>query len=177
MAAAKLTLPVEYLHECFNYHPETGELTWKQRPREHFKCAQGWKTFNTRSAGKVAGSMSVYGYLRINLNKTFYNVHRIAWAMFYGEWPSDQIDHINRDRRDNRIANLRPATNSENNRNRVAQSNNTSGFKGVCYHKASKKYMATVNTTYLGLFPTAELAYAACCAAREAIHGEFVNHG
>ena len=178
MVAAKSTLPVEYLHECFSYNPETGDLTWKERPREHFKNSRGWKISNAVYGGKIAGTSSnSHGYGCVIIDARGYRTHRVAWAMFYGEWPKDQIDHINLDRTDNRISNLRLATNGENSCNRGAQSNNKCGYKGVSYHKAAGKYEAKVSRVYLGLFPTAELAYAACCAARESLHGEFMNHG
>lgn len=176
MVAAKSTLPFAYLHECFSYDPWTGDLTWKERPIEHFKSSRGRNIANATYAGKIAGAMS-HGYNSVVIGASGYRAHRIIWAMVYGEWPKDQIDHINLDRTDNRIANLRLATNGENSCNRFSQSNNKCGYKGVSYHKASGKYEAKVSKVYLGLFQTAELAYAACCAARESMHGEFVNHG
>jgi hypothetical protein len=177
MVAAKSTLPIEYLHECFSYDPETGDLTWKERPREHFQNSRGWKISNAAYGGKIAGTKCNRKHRSVGINGRLYRLHRVALAMVYGEWPNDQIDHINLDRTDNRITNLRLATNGENSCNRGAQSNNKCGYKGVSYQKAAGKYEAKVSRVYLGLFPTAELAYAACCEARESLHGEFVNHG
>lgn len=88
--------------------------------------------------------------------------------MTTGDWPTDQIDHINGDKGDNRIANLREATNAENNRNTGAGQANTSGFKGVCWDKAKGKWRAQIEIdgrgAHLGYFTTPEAAYVASAA-------------
>lgn len=177
MAAKYLTLPVEYLHQCFSYDPETGVLTWKERPREHFANERAWKIINTRHAGKTVQAISDRGYYKVQIGGMKYFVSRIVWAMHYGKWPKELIDHINGTRSDNRIANLRESTYSENSRNRGADKCNTAGLKGVSFHKVTGKYQARINDAYLGLFATKELAHAAYCEAADRLHGEFANHG
>ena len=95
--------------------------------------------------------------------------------------PNIQVDHINGDGLDNRRYNLRACTASENRCNRGKSKNNTSGYKGVCFHKASKRWRAKIRLknkfTYLGDFHTPEEAYAAYCKAALELHGEFANLG
>ncbi|WP_251847234.1 HNH endonuclease signature motif containing protein [Enterobacter hormaechei] len=111
-------LPVEYLRECFQYDPETGELTWKERPLSHFEhSTKADGGFNKKYAGKIAGSVMARGYVWITLNKRPHFAHRIAWAIHYGEYPKDVIDHVNGIRTDNRISNLVQSTPSANSRN------------------------------------------------------------
>jgi hypothetical protein len=176
MAATKSIPSPEYLNECFVYNQETGVLTWKKRPLSHFKNQHGCDIANTTYTGKQAGAFCSQGYMRTTIRGRGYKNHRIAWAMTYGEWPKLGLDHINGDKSDNRIANLRQATCIENAYNTGAQRDNKCGYKGV-WPGRNGRYGATVNRVYLGFFETAELAYAACCAARESLHGEFVNHG
>ena len=98
-----------------------------------------------------------------------------------GKWPENDIDHINVARGDNRFSNLREATRSENLRNRGAQKNNTSGFKGVSWQKSSRKWDARINihgkVVHLGYFDDPEDAYQAYCQAAKELHGEFYNIG
>ena len=111
---------------------------------------------------KICGCLTAQGYIVIVLNKISYKAHRLAWFYVNGKWPVKQIDHINGIKNDNRIINLREATNSENQKNRGKQSNNTSGYKGVSFHKLSNKWIAkaTLNgiKNHIGLFVTPEQA-------------------
>jgi hypothetical protein len=168
------------LRELFEYDPDTGILRWKVRPRHHFKNEGAWKAWNTRYAGSITGCSDKLGYLRTNIRGTPHLTHRLIWALHYGEWV-DYIDHENRVPGDNRIKNLRAATSSQNQHNLAASSHNKSGFKGVSWHKATRKWRATIfvnwKQTYLGLFATAEEAYAAYCKAAAELHGDFANVG
>lgn len=177
MASKYLTLPIQYLHECFLYNPETGDLTWKERPREHIAREFVWRRINKLHAGNLAGAINNKGYYIVKICGKIYIVSRIVWAMHHGEWPKEFIDHINGDRKDNRIANLREATHTENCCNRGMEKRNKVGLKGVIKEKKSSKYRASINQVYLGVFPTPELAHAAYCEAADLLHGKFSNHG
>jgi hypothetical protein len=108
---ARDDLTAERLRELLDYDPQTGNLIWRQK-------AHG------RPAGEVAGCRTSRGYWRVGVDRVEYKAHRLVWLHVYGEWPSKQIDHINRNACDNRIENLRDVTASENlvNRRRWAAS-------------------------------------------------------
>ncbi|MCM2503897.1 HNH endonuclease [Aureimonas altamirensis] len=152
------------LNELLTYNPTTGEFHWKQTSPARSK------------KGNVAGSVDAKGYRVIAIRGHSYYAHRLAWRMVTGNWPTDCIDHINRIRDDNAWANLREATRAENLRNRSLYKNNKSGYKGV-YRYAEGSFGASVNLDgkryFLGLFPTAEAAYAAYLGAARVYHGEF----
>lgn len=84
-----------------------------------------------RAAGEEAGYPNNIGYRQVMIGKKIYSVHRIAWAIYYGEHPNEEVDHINGNRSDNRLCNLRLATSSQNNQNRRLSTRNKSGVKGV----------------------------------------------
>jgi hypothetical protein len=183
---------IETLEQLLSYEPETGTLTWKERPLELCSSEGLMKRFNTLFAGKEAGSTTnthpelINGYYKreLYLLGKQYRAHRVAWALYHKEWPSDQIDHINGNALDNRIENLRVVTRFDNNKNRKKPSNNTSGFMGVHKHlnKSSFKWRAQIwdsNTrklVHLGSFSNIEDAVAARAAA-EIEHGYHENHG
>jgi hypothetical protein len=158
-------IPAGRLRECFDYSPDTGVLTWKISP-----------SFGVR-AGDVAGrpNSTCYGYGSVGLAGGAYRTHRIIWCWMTGEWPVNEIDHINLDRGDNRWINLREASRSQNQANRRASVNNKSGIKGV--HFADNRWVSqiTVNRkkVYLGCFRTLGAAHAAYVAAVQKYHGEF----
>ena len=137
-----------------------------------------WKT--TRFVGKVAGGLhKKLGYIVIGFKGKRYYAHRVAWRIVYGYWP-DFIDHINGDRADNRISNLREVPKQDNHRNMKCFSNSTSKVPGVSFHKQVSKWRAyiTVDTKQqsLGCFDTFEDAVAARKLA-EQVHGFHKNHG
>ncbi len=121
------------------------------------------------------GGMWNRNYLTLKILGKTYQAHRVAWALFYGSWPIMQIDHINRIKSDNRIANLRLATGRQNNINSDMHLNNTSGFRGVV--RAGTKWQAQTKmgnrALYLGRYETKEEASAAYCAAIKKLDGEF----
>ena len=125
--------------------------------------------------GDKAGGYNSQGYIKIHLEKNIFRGHHLAWLYVYGEWPKEQIDHINGIRDDNRIVNLREINNSGNCQNiRKPQKNNKTGFLGVSYMKNRNKFRAsiTVNWKYihLGLFNKAEEAYQAYLEAKRKYH-------
>jgi len=137
-----------------NYDPDTGIFTWKN--------------------GRRAGTAMNRGYRRIAFNRKLYLEHRLAWFLTHGKWPIYSIDHINCDRTDNRINNLREATRAEQGYNKP--SSNPTGFKGVRRH--GNKFRADIKLakkTYLGLFDTPEEAHAAYCEAATRHFGPFAN--
>lgn len=139
--------PIEILkdlvHRLFEYDPDSGDLIRKV----------------TRSSNAKKGDVVRYknhGYYRVNVEGKLLAVHRIAWCLYYGDWPKGPIDHINRVRTDNRIVNLREVTTQENSVNTGLSCVNSSGFVGVCWHKQRRKWRAYVNEDgrqkSLGLF-------------------------
>jgi HNH endonuclease len=124
------------LQEVLHYDPETGVFRWR------ISFGRWGKTL----AGSIAGGPRGNGYHRIKIDGRSYSTHRLVWLWVKGEWPRDQIDHVNMDRADNRFANLREATASRNKANMRALPTNTSGAKGVYWFKRDRKWraMATV---------------------------------
>ena len=127
-----MTLTQERLKELFSYNPETGVFI-----RRIATC-------NRVKSGSIAGSFSSQGYKQIRIDYKKYLSHRLAWLYVHGVWPINQIDHINHVKDDNRIANLRLATRSQNQWNQKKCYNNTSGYKGVCWQKQDKKWRAQI---------------------------------
>ena len=152
-------------------------LTWKKRCIDPSKSELSQKAWNIRYAGKQAG-WNNRGYISIRLFKKGYLAHRLAWAMHYGVWPTQMIDHISGDRADNRIVNLRQITQSENNRNRRKSTKNTSGYVGV--YKRGAKWLARISVDnkklHLGIYDTVEQAVQARKQA-EIDYGYHENHG
>lgn len=133
----------ELLRKLLRYDPETGKLYWRERTPDMFKPSRRFKPsvkaaqWNTRHAGQVAlGHVTESGYLRGIVNGHKVYAHRVAWVLFYGAEPTDQIDHINRDRADNRIANLREVSRSDNLKNTKLYASNSSGRIGVHHHQS-----------------------------------------
>lgn len=125
------------------------------------------------SAGMEAGCINQDGYRRIRVGKKFFVVHRVIWLVATGRWPKDQIDHINGVRTDNRLCNLRPANNSQNQQNRPSRSWGKSGLRGVTV-LTSGRYQARIKADggYVGLgsYETAELAHEAYLQAKKIYH-------
>jgi HNH endonuclease/AP2 domain len=169
------------LREALAYDPDTGRLTWLTRPLRHFKDARAQASWNTRFAGKTTGhALDKNGYPRVNIRGTPHLAHRLAWAIVHGKLPA-QLDHINGNPADMRLCNLRACAGAENQHNRPRSKNNSSGFKGVCWHAQCKKWRAYIvinwKQKHLGLFDTAIEAHEAFCKAADEMHGAFANYG
>lgn len=159
------TVSLSTFKEYLDYNQETGVFTWIKRPSNRVKV------------GDVAGSYHAKGYLCISLKNQPVLCHRLAWAMTKGDWPADEIDHINGVRDDNRIVNLREANRCQNVHNTCRRLDNTSGVKGVSWYKQYGKWMARVTSNgkavFLGYFDSIDEAEAAVRLAREKYHKEF----
>ena len=172
MTKAKPLPSLEMVSELFGYDVETGFICWK--------AARGKKI----KAGQPAGTISKKGYLKIaiTIDKKYcvFQAHRLIWYITTGVDPMDkQIDHIDGNPLNNKISNLRLATNAENQRNKPANQNNSSGFKGVSYKKSHKRWCASIGFNgkkfCLGFFDTPELAHMAYCKAAAELHGDFAR--
>jgi len=154
-------ITAEQLREVLNYNPDTGEFTWRVSPSTKVKVGG--------RAGCVEVSNGGGKYVRIGLFGGRHRAHRLAWLYVYGEWPSEFIDHINGDGLDNRIANLRSATNAQNQWNVRRASRSSSGVRGVRWCGRSKMWVAVVKTH----FETREEAVEAVARAEAAMRGEY----
>lgn len=159
-------LTQERLKQLVHYDPDTGLFT-RAVSRTNSK------------AGDPVGHANATGYLRAYIDGRIYFLHKLAWLYVHGEWPAQCIDHIDLDKANNRIANLRPATASQNHANRRISRQNKTGFKGVHWCNHFKKYVAQITKNNkvknLGYFRTPEEAHAAYCKAAFETHGEFAR--
>lgn len=158
------------ISEVVNYDAETGKLTWKVR-----------QPYSDAEIGDEIGSLS-QGYRRVKISGQSHMCHRIAWLLHYGADAPDFIDHINGDRADNRIANLRVVSKSENAKNRGAYKRLKKTLpKGVTFHPATGKFRARIRCDgvlhSLGLFDTPEAAHARYCDAAAEFFGRYAREG
>lgn len=171
----------ELLRQLLRYEPDTGRLYWKLRPRGMFRSDRTWRSWNAEFAEKEAFTTVNGGYYKGKIFCDAYLAHRVIWAMCMGAWPENQIDHKNGNKLDNRIENLRDADHTQNQRNQPRYRNNTSGIKGVSWHKVSGKWMAGIRVDgkrrHLGLFSSKEAARDAYITAAKRYHKEFANYG
>lgn len=157
---------VELLREMFRYEPVSGHLIWKAGKR----------------VGKRAGSQQGKGgYRHVRVGDKYMYEHRIAMLLTLGEIPEDiQIDHVNHDKGDNRLANLRFTTHTQNGRNVKKISTNTTGVTGVTFCKLTGKYQAQIHMNgkckYLGQYDTLEEA-ATARAEADKRYNFHPNHG
>lgn len=155
----------QFLHELFEYRE--GHLFWKVDRR------------GNKLIGKQASRLKKSnGYQEVTINKKKYYAHRLIFMMFHGYWPV-QIDHIDNNRSNNLLSNLREANNAQNNRNTKLRCTNKSGYKGVYLHKQNKNFVARITVNYkeihLGCFKTIEEAHEAYKKAASELHGDFAR--
>jgi hypothetical protein len=159
-----MNLTQSELKELVTYDELTGIFTRNGQTNGHF-------------IGHVCGSVNGNGYRNMVLNQKHYRAHRLAWLYVNGELPDKDIDHINGDRDDNRIANLRIASRAQNLRNTKLSANNTSGYKGVHLNKSTGKfragYMVNGKVTIVGDFDTAKKASEEYHKSISKDHGEY----
>lgn len=169
---------VETLKRLLSYDPESGVLTWRERgsmdcPRD------GGKRWNSRYAGQEAFRVVHTGYRQGMVNRVMVRAHRAAWAIYYGRWPDGDIDHINGNRSDNRIANLREVSRADNAKNQRPRKNSKSGILGVCRHGKDrwKAYIKVGDKPlHLGVFDSLDDA-AEARARANLKYGYHPNHG
>jgi len=130
--------------EYLEYNSETGLITWIKSSAKKIKI------------GQIAGSLNDKGYIKIILNRKNYQAHRLAWYLYYGSWPTNQIDHINGIKTDNKISNLRDVTNKQNNLNKKGHREKT--YKYYAFNKYSRKWTVQKQINgkqkYFGYFDT-----------------------
>lgn len=163
----KTDITQERLKELLSYDESTGEFKWIKKSSKMSNVPIGTK----------AGNVSPYGYHQIRVDGVIYYSHRLAWLYMFGYFPITDLDHINRIRSDNRIVNLREVTRAENNQNSGMSKNNSTGYPGISFHKATGKYQARIGilgkSKYLGVFEDIEDAVIAQVAAKTKYHPIF----
>jgi hypothetical protein len=150
----RINLTQEQLKARLTYDPDTG-------------------VFRLRRTGKEVGSVSNEGYLRVKVRTRAYQAHRLAWLYVHGNFPDGQIDHINRVKLDNRLANLRDVPQEVNKQNAVdPQKNNSTGYLGVSRYKGRYRAFITVRKKfhYLGTYSTPEEARDVYLSAKRVMH-------
>ena len=161
-------LTAERLRHLLDYDPVSGVFTWKNPPHARFKV------------GQVTGTVNTFGYVVIVVDGKARKAHRLAWLYMTGEFPPNQMDHINRIKTDNRWENLRPATRQQNSMN-CTRNNNTSGKKGVSWDKQNGKWQARIRVNgklhHLGFYHDIEDAAVAYKNIARILHGDFNHFG
>lgn len=156
----------QHIRAELNYDPETGVFTWK-RARRGIK------------PGMEAGNIGPLGYRRINICHRFRAAHRLAWFMHFGVWPESPLDHINGNKADNRICNLRLADHSQNKCNTGRRSDNKTGAKGVYWSNRRRRWVAGIALygayKHLGVFREFEEAVEARRHGAMRLHKEFAR--
>ena len=151
----------ERLMELFDYNPTTGNLVWRAPRQDDLGC------------------ISDQGYLRVKIGSRVYSVHRLVWKIATGNEPPPMIDHIDGDRLNNRISNLRAASHGENKQNTGRQRNNKSGHKGVSWSRTHKSWQASImnegKSVWLGRYKILEDAVSVIAETRNRLHGEFAR--
>jgi hypothetical protein len=154
------------VREVLAYDRKTGVFVWRV-------------TKGRAVAGSIAGRIDSTGHRQLTIDSKRYGAHRVAWLYETGSFPLSGLDHINCDKTDNRMDNLREATCSQNQHNVGAQSRNKTGMKGVCVVNGKYLVQATKGGRLhqRGPFADPSVAFAVACSLREQLHGQFARHG
>lgn len=184
MSASKI-LDAALLHNILYYNRKSGKLFWKPRTTEMFidgkqSATKNCAIWNGKYAGKEAfTAKNGRGYFHGNILGFTVVAHRVAWAMEYGAWPEVNVDHIDGDKANNKISNLRHATQSENQMNRPKPSQNSSGVKGVYWCSRDNRWIAKLalnrRSLHIGSFIDLDDAHQAIKSARKRFHGAFAK--
>ena len=148
-----MKLTQSQLQSIFTYDPFTGVVTWTHG-------------VSNMPANSIAGCTNQSGYKVVTVEGKSFRLQRVIWILMFGHIPDGfYVDHINGNKLDNRLQNLRLATNSQNQQNRPAPKNNTSGYRGVTWHKQANKWMARLchnkRRITIGFYDTPHEAYQA----------------
>ena len=166
------SLNAEQARSVLSYDQVTGQFTWKARTNAS-------KSWNTRYANAFAGAVKPNGYLQIGVNERLYLAHRLAWLWMTGQWPVNEIDHIDGNAANNAWINLRAATSAQNKMNKRIRSDNTSGLKGIWLNRKTGSWAVDIGVdgkrVRLHGFLTPEAAHAAYCDAATRLHGTFAR--
>lgn len=164
-APTKADLSAEYVRTLFDYDPSTGLLRHRKR--------------HGVVAGATAGTIDKAGYVRVKINQRVFLAHRIIWLLVTGAWPEGEIDHANGTRSENRWANLRQATKSQNRANTTGPIRGT--LKGAYRYEGDRKWRSQIRANgrnrHLGYFESEVEAHSAYVAAAREAFGEFANAG
>lgn len=167
-----MSLTQERLKELFRYSPVVGIFE---------KLIGGGRKSRPKRWVLAGGVRRDTGYITISVDGKSYQAHRLAWLYMYGVLPDEEIDHIDGDRSNNAINNLRLATRCENMWNTQSHRNNRSGIKGVSWDKARNMWVGRIKAegkvAFNAYFKTIEEAESAMAEARDRIHKEFANNG
>ena len=165
-----MTPDVSFFHSFLSYDAQSGLLTWKPRTINMIQSGSlnSLRRWNTRFSGKPITAVRPDGYISTTVNGVRYMAHRLAWVLYHNKPIPEgaQIDHVNSNRSDNRIENLRLCTPHQNQANINRQSN------GAQYRKSDSRWQASIRI-HLGVFDTEEAANAAYDAAAKKLHGQF----
>lgn len=166
----------KYLKECFSYNKTDGLLTWIDRPQKHFKTKQAWKAFNSNFSGTIAGCVSKRGYRVLTMDCKRHYAHRLIYIFCNGSL-SNQVDHIDGVRDNNKLSNLRDVGSIDNLKNKRINHNNKSGIPGV--RRVSNCFTVSIGATKNGYIGTFNDFFEACCARKSAenSHSYHKNHG
>jgi hypothetical protein len=168
------------IKELLSYNPKSGKFLWREGNAKLFKNKSSFSRWKTLFSGKEAMLTLVDGYYSGEICGKRFLAHRVGWFLYYNEWPCSYIDHINGDRIDNRISNLRVTDKGGNARNARLRSDNTSGQPGVTWCDRDKRWNASISNNgkrcHIGNFLSKDDAIKARKEA-EVKHGYHKNHG
>lgn len=177
MKSKAFKFSLKYLKEALTYDPETGGFTWNQRPISHFSALKRQRSFNSWKAGKPAGTETKH-YITISLAGENWKAHRVAFFYMTGKEPEVDVDHINRNKKDNRFENLRDAGRTINRFNCDPSIRNHSGTVGVHWDKNCGKWAAKIKrhgkATHLGIFDDIECAIKARQQAEQIFYADAI---
>ena len=179
-------LTQSYVRECFDYNPETGVLRWKVRPRNHFKCEHGQRSFNSKLAGKEAGSEQKHritgkSYRSVETDGVRYMTHQLICMIVNGYFV-EQVDHDNGNGVDNRWFNLNFCGKAENARNQRLRHDNKTGVAGITFNQKEsglQKWRARIAGKVVREGKRFHTLFDAVCwrKSKEIEYGYHENHG